>query len=300
MRPAVTALPSVIPSGRKGRNDMSAHESKSFIADLHVHSLYSHDCDAALADICTAAVEKQIDLICITDHCDLYPNHQPQEILERREQAFRGIAQAGEQDTRVEILNGVELGGSFIMPDLAQRVIDDLPYDMIIGSVHGIMFRGERRSTSKFDFGSVDEETMLAYLDGYMDAAVCMAENMDVDVLAHLTYIFRYINGKYGKNLDWHIQQKKLERVLSAMIQRKIALEINTSCVGSTYDVWLPNQEILEMYIQMGGRLFTLGSDAHKPEKIGTGFADVKAFLRQKGIDSLVYYKQRKPRFYGI
>ena len=119
-------------------------------------------------------------------------------------------------------------------------------------------------------------------------------------MLAHLTYIFRYINGKYEKNLDWRIQEEKILRVLRTIIQRNIALEINTSCIGSSYDEWLPNKEILDMYIQMGGRLFTLGSDAHKAEKIGTGFAEVKAYLRQKGIDTLVYYKQRKPQFYKI
>ena len=77
-------------------------------------------------------------------------------------------------------------------------------------------------------------------------------------------------------------------------------MEINTSCVGSFYDEWLPAKEIVELYIAMGGRLFTLGSDAHKSEKIGNGFEDVKDYLRQKGIDTLVYYKQRKPQFYKI
>lgn len=297
MRSAVTALPSVTPFGRKERKKM---KKDVFAADTHVHSEYSHDSESKISAIYAAALEKSLDVVCITDHCDLYPTHQAQQVLERRRQAFAGIAKAAEDCTQVEILNGVELGGGFIMPELAQQVIDDLPYDMIIGSVHGIMFRGERCSTSKFDFGSVDEETMLEYLDGYMDAAIYMAENLDVDVMAHLTYIFRYINGKYGKNLDWRIQEDKIRQVLHALIQREIALEINTSCVGGAYDEWLPNKEVIDMYIQMGGRLFTLGSDAHKPEKIGTGFTDVKAFLRQKGIDSLVYYKQRKPQFYGI
>ena len=155
-------------------------------------------------------------------------------------------------------------------------------------------------STSKFDFGGVDEGTMLEYLNGYMDAAIYIAEKMDVDVLAHLTYIFRYINGKYKKNLDWHILEEKIRRIFRVLIKRNIALEINTSCVGSFYDEWLPARDIVELYMEMGGRMFTLGSDAHKSEKIGNGFEAVKDFLRQKGIDTLVYYKQRKPQFYKI
>lgn len=275
-------------------------ERKLFVADTHIHSAYSQDSDCPVSAIYASARQKNVDLVCITDHCDLYPDHHTQEILDYRAQVYGGIRDTVRDYTDVEVLIGVELGGGFLRPELAQQVIDSQPYDVIIGSVHGIMFRGERKSTSKFDFGSVDEKAMLEYLDGYLDAAIYIAEKLDVDVMAHLTYIFRYINGKYGKNLDWRIQEEKIRRILQTIIQREIALEINTSCVGSSYDEWLPNKEVIDMYIQMGGRLFTLGSDAHKAEKIGTGFAQVKAYLRQKGIDTLVYYKQRKPQFYKI
>jgi histidinol-phosphatase (PHP family) len=70
--------------------------------------------------------------------------------------------------------------------------------------------------------------------------------------------------------------------------------------VGSFYDEWLPAKEIVDLYIAMGGRLFTLGSDAHKSEKIGNGFEAVKAYLRQKGIHHLMYYKNRVPHQYSI
>ena len=278
---------------------MAAKERKLQI-DTHIHSEYSHDSTCAVSQIYQTAREKKMDVVCITDHCDLYPAHQTQEILDYRMQVFRGISETIKDYKDVEILIGVELGGGFIRPELAQQVIDSQPYDVIIGSVHGIMFRGERMSTSKFDFGGVDEAAMMEYLDGYMDASIYVAEEMDVDVLAHLTYIFRYINGKYKKNLDWHILEEKIRRIFRVLIKRNIALEINTSCVGSFYDEWLPARDIVELYIQMGGSLITLGSDAHKSEKIGTGLEDVKAYLRQKGIDTLVYYKQRKPQFYKI
>ena len=192
------------------------------------------------------------------------------------------------------------LGGGFIAPALAQAVVDSQNYDVVIGSVHGIMFRGERKSTSKFDFGAADEAAMLEYLDGYMDAVVFIAEKLDVDVLAHLTYILRYINGKYKRNLDWRIQEEKIRRIFRAIIERGIALEINTSCVGSFYDEWLPARELVDLYIEMGGRLFTLGSDAHKSEKIGQGFEAVKTHLREKGIAQLVYFKNRVAHPYAI
>lgn len=275
-------------------------EERKWQADIHIHSAYSHDCATPVSEICRAAVEKNIDLVCITDHCDIYPGHDARQLVDYRKQVAEGIKQSIQGIEGVEVLTGVELGGGFIEPEIAKAVIGAVPYDVVIGSAHGIMFRGQRMSTSKFDFGSVDEAAMMEYLDGYMEAAAYIAEQLDVDVLAHLTYILRYINGKYRKNVDWHIFEDKIRRVFRALIARNIALEINTSCVGSSYDEWLPAKDILDIYIEMGGRMITLGSDAHKSEKIGTGFEEVKAWLRQKGIQHLLYYKNRIPCAYEI
>ena len=273
---------------------------RKFLADIHIHSEYSHDSTCPVSDIYKAAQEKGVDLVCITDHCDLYAESDSRELVKLRRQIVRDIAKSIPGDGAVEVLIGVELGGGFIQPELAGILVDSIPFDVVIGSVHGILFRGERKSTSKFDFGAADEAAMLEYLDGYMDAAVYIAEQMDVDVLAHLTYILRYINGKYKRNVDWRIQKEKICRIFRALIERNIALEINTSCVGSFYDEWLPAKEIIDLYIKMGGRLFTLGSDAHKGEKIAHGFDAVKDYLREKGITHLVYYKNRIPHKYSI
>lgn len=275
-------------------------EDRKFLADIHMHSEYSHDCVTPVAEICEAALEKKLDLICITDHCDLYSDENWQAVLDERKKTVDGINKVIPNYPDLEVLVGVELGAGFIFPELAQAVIDSQPYDVVIGSVHGIIFRGERKSTSKFDFGAVDEAAMLEYLDSYMDAAIYIAEKLDIDVLAHMTYYLRYTNGKYHKNLDWRIHEDKIRRIFRTIIARGIALEINTSCVGSAYDEWIPGKEVIDLYLEMGGRLFTLGSDAHKSHKIGTGFEDVKNYLREKGIDRLVYFKKRVAQEYRI
>lgn len=275
-------------------------EDRNFLADIHIHSEYSPDSVCPVAQICESALQKKLDLICITDHCDLYSDENPREILEYRKKVLDGITETAQNYQGVQTLIGVELGGGFIFPELAQAVVDSQPFDVVIGSVHGIIFRGERKSTSKFDFSAVDEETMLEYLDCYMDAAIYIAEKLDIDVLGHLTYYLRYTNGKYHRNLDWRIHEDKIRRIFRAIIARNIALEINTSCVGSFYDEWIPCKDVIDLYLDMGGRLFTLGSDAHKSERIARGFEDVKNYLREKGVDRLVYYKNRVAHAYSI
>ena len=275
-------------------------KARSFRADVHIHSEYSHDSVCSVSDIIQAGKEKQMDVLCITDHCDLHYGLTATELLESRKQIVMNIARSAAECKEIKILTGIELGGGFFMPEIAQSLTDSQLFDMVIGSVHSILFRGERTSTGKFDFGSADEKTMLEFFDSYMDATVYVAENLDIDVLGHLTYIFRHINGKYQKNLDWRIQEDKIRRIFRALIARNIALEINTSCLGSFYDEWMPAKEIVDVYIEMGGTLFTLGSDAHISEKIGNGFEVVRTYLRQKGISDLVYFEKRIPHKYKI
>ena len=279
---------------------MENKKDAAFLADIHLHSEYSHDSVCPVANICQAALEQQLDLVCITDHCDLYSDENSEAVLQDRRNAYEGVRRVAKNYSGVEVLVGVELGAGFIFPALAQRIISEIPFDMVIGSVHGIMFRGQRVSTSKCDFSALDEAALMEYLNCHMDATVYIAEKLDVDVLGHLTYIFRYINGKYKMNFDWRILEDKIKRIFRALIDRGIALEINTSCVGSSYNEWLPSKDLIDLYIAMGGRLFTLGSDDHKAQKLCNGFAEVKAYLKEQGIENLVYYKNRTPHYYSI
>lgn len=273
---------------------------RGFRADIHMHSEYSQDSDCPVSEIRSAALEKGFDLVCITDHCDIHPGHDEASLLEYRKQTVAGIRKIADSTAAPEVLVGVEVGGGFFEPELAARMVAAEDYDVVIGSVHGILFRGKRQSTSKCDFGQMEEAAMLEYLDGYLDSVLYIAEKLDVDVLAHLTYILRYINGKYGWNVDWRIQEDKIRQILSAIIQRGIPLEINTSCRGGAYDEWLPAREIVDMYLDMGGYLFTFGSDAHVSRRIGSYYDEVTDYLRSKGIRYLIYFKGRIAHQYGI
>ena len=44
----------------------------------------------------------------------------------------------------------------------------------------------------------------------------------------------------------------------------------------------------MEKYYSMGGRLVTLGSDAHTPENVGRGIAEAIEELKKIGFDSVV------------
>ena len=272
---------------------------RGFRADVHMHSEYSQDSTCPISEICAVARDRDFDLVCITDHCDIRPGHDAVSLLAYRKQTVAGIREKA-KNADLQVLVGVELGGGFLEPALADRMVAAEDYDSVIGSVHGIMFRGVRQSTANCDFGQMDMQTTLAYFDGYLDAMLYVAEKLDVDILAHLTYMLRYLNGKYKLDVDWRIREDGIRQILSSIIQRGIPLEINTSCRGGVYDEWLPAKEIVDLYLEMGGYLFTFGSDAHVSKRIGSYYDEVADYLRSKGVRYMIYFQKRLAHQYSI
>lgn len=271
-----------------------------FWADTHVHSHFSQDSESALSDICRAAKEKYIGTICITDHADVKPTSNMQQLMQTRKDVFREVSDAKNSD--VELLLGIELacGGFYpetaIFDEVAKTLLSIGHYDCVIGSVHSVGTIG----TARHDYSAMSQQELIAFMSRYFDAVLAMLEYGKPDILAHLTYPFRYINGKYGRNLDWHHLETKIREIYAKLIQNGVALEINTSSLGTCYDSFMPEEDMVKMYLEMGGCFLTLGSDAHKPENLGKGFAQAIQFLKTLDVKELYYVKNRQLHSYEI
>ena len=269
-------------------------EYDGFLADTHVHSRFSQDSESQFSDICRAAQEKKIGVVCITDHADVKPVSDLQRMMQTRQEVFRAVTEQSCEG--VDLLVGIELACGGFYPDhtIFERVENTLltigHYDCVIGSVHSV----GATSTARNDYSAMTQAELVGYMDRYLDAAMAMVEYGHPDILAHLTYPLRYINGKFGRNLDWQLLEPKIRQVLETVIRKGVALEINTSCLGTDYDSLLPNEQILQMYLQLGGQYLTLGSDAHKPENLGKGFTQTIQRLKQLQVERLYYVKNRQ------
>jgi histidinol-phosphatase (PHP family) len=114
------------------------------------------------------------------------------------------------------------------------------------------------------------------------------------DILAHLDYPIRKLRGKIP-NTSMLAYRDLIEPVLELLVQKNIALEINTR---GTYD-WQnrvgPEDWVLERYRELGGKYVTIGSDAHVTKYVGAGFTEAVAALKRTGFDSYTIYKDRCP-----
>ena len=93
--------------------------------------------------------------------------------------------------------------------------------------------------------------------------------------------------------------KEKIDKILGIIIEKEIALEINTSSYEALND-FMPTKEIIEKYFNMGGRLLTVGSDAHVTQNASVNFEKAIEFIKKTGFEYLYYFKERKPIKYKI
>ena len=87
----------------------------------------------------------------------------------------------------------------------------------------------------------------------------------------------------------------KIKQIIKYIIDRGIAMEVNTSGIGSSYSVLLPDIEFIKLYRDMGGYLITLGSDAHTEPKAANAFPETLSLLKNLGFKHIYYFEKRIP-----
>jgi histidinol-phosphatase (PHP family) len=80
------------------------------------------------------------------------------------------------------------------------------------------------------------------------------------------------------------------------MINRNLALEVNTGGLRKASQNLMPDALILEWYAGMGGKRLTLGSDAHNVDQVGLQLDTALKAIHQAGFSHLTQFKGRKGR----
>ena len=113
---------------------------------------------------------------------------------------------------------------------------------------------------------------IAALFDRVLDETLELLDFDGIHVLTHLTYLHRYVR-RVGRDLDFSAFTEKLAHVFEKTVQKGVALELNTSTVLEE-GISMPTPALLSLYRRCGGRLISVGSDAHVPQKVAQGFAN--------------------------
>ncbi|MBR3870919.1 MAG: PHP domain-containing protein [Clostridia bacterium] len=260
------------------------------LADMHTHSRYSHDSVCEIEDMLLAQREKGAAVFAVTDHfdCHSFERYDIYTPIQNAEQTVRQLNEKYGENPLT--LAGIEIGEASFYPEVYAKMRNLANYDVIIGSVH--LVRNE--VVARTDFSVFSADAVTEYMNEYFDDLFVMADTIDIDVVAHLTFPLKYINGKYNIGFDIGLCKGKIEKVLSKIIEKGIALEVNTSSYSVLGD-FMPPKDILKTYYDMGGHLITLGSDAHVAEKASNHFDKAVEVIKEIGFKNVYYYRSRKP-----
>lgn len=258
------------------------------IADQHTHSSFSTDSTEPLIEMAGSAAEKGLRTICLTEHLDYdYPGGEFQLDTEAYRAELMRVKE--ELTDKVEVLFGVELG---VMDYLAPRLNEfaaawDL--DFIIGSSHLVGGKDPYYPEYFEELGS--KNGILRYFESIL-ANIRAFDNFDV--YGHLDYVVRYSPENRYEPLDY---REIIDEILKVLISLGKGIEVNTAGIASRMGYPHPNAFILRRYKELGGKIVTVGSDAHDRTRVAADFDKAQAALEAAGYDRYAVFRHRLAEF---
>lgn len=266
------------------------------IADYHVHSDFSGDSQAPMEQMIERAIQLGLKKICFTDHMDYdILNESDTSFVFDPEEYVKKLHQLKEHYHRqISILIGIELGLQPQLADQLSALMKSYPFDFAIGSSH-VVNRVDPYFPVYWE-GRTMEEGIRMYFQGIIDNC---KQFQDFNIYGHLDYVIRYANRNSEKKADYSYSDYAdlLDEALKIIIHHGKGIEVNTA--GLKYGLGYPHPktEVLKRYLELGGELITLGSDAHKPEHLCYDFHLMPDYLKDLGFRYYATFENGKPAY---
>ncbi len=279
------------------------------IIDCHTHSRNSFDADNdTVIERCERAIQLGLDAMAITDHCEVNRYFDKEHYTIDFEQkyddyGFKSAFEASMDETdaakdlfngKFNLICGLELGQPLSDLDVTEKILSDKRLDFVIASMH------ELPKHDDFAFIEYSEKNVSMLLEKNFNEILKIAQWGKYDVLGHITYALRYIQGEQGIQVDMSPYRDIIAEIFKAVIQNGKGIEINTSGLRQKYGDTFPSLEYVKLYRELGGEIITVGSDCHKTADLAKGTAEGIQLAKQAGFDKIAYFINRKPYFLNI
>lgn len=281
------------------------------LLDCHTHTHNSPDADnKSVADLCRRAVELGLDTLAVTDHCEAnrfysmeYYNAVPQpdneyDTYDFRDYFLESMAENTEAKElfrgKLNVVCGIELGQATRDLKAADEILADKRLDFIIGSMHEI--------PNHLDFAFLDysKENIPLLLDEYFNEIYKLCQWGKFDVLGHLTYTLRYIEGEYGFMTDMSPYNEIIAESFRLIAEKGKGIEINTSGLRQKYKKTFPTLEYVKLFRDLGGEIISVGSDSHTPDDLAKGIRDGLEIASAAGFKNVCRFEKHEPVFMPI
>jgi len=266
----------------------------SIITDHHVHTQFSGDCDTPIEDIVKRAIKLGLKEVMFTDHQDFdYPNDEICFEINFEEYVEK-IKRLREKYKEIKVLMGIEIGYQPKLNHKINNLLNSHPFDFVICSIHAC--NGIELDKGDLLKGKTQKE---GYREYFETLKYCVENFHNCDVYGHLDFIVRYGNFE-NKTLRYDDYKYIIDEILRSIINNGKGIEVNTSGLRYNLNSMHPNKEILKRYFELGGKIVTLGSDAHMVKDICSDFNIAIKNLKEIGFKEVTIFKNRKPSFIKI
>jgi histidinol-phosphatase (PHP family) len=251
------------------------------LVDYHTHSLLS-DGSGCYEEMVLTAIEKGLDEIGFSDHVSLKPVTWAMQDIDLPVMTRQILKIRERFGHLINIRYGIEMD-YFPGKEMAiSRIIESLPLDYVIGSVHFIddwNFDGDRSFYGKWS----NDELYHTYFDLVQKAA----KSGLFDILGHVDLIKKFA---IYPETD---QTSLLEETAAIIARSDVVIEVNTAGLDKPCNEFYPGQHLLEI-LHANEVPVTLSSDAHHPAQIARHYEQALRQLRNTGYHQIMKFNNRK------
>lgn len=263
--------------------------------DQHIHTEYSEDSKEKITRYVERAIEKGCEYVVMTDHLDFDVASSGHtwlaDFVKQREEINELQKVYGD---KIKILQGIELGYKDAYFDEIKRYSELLPYDIVNLSIHDVLDIDFYYDEAFIKHGS--KEMVSLYLEQYKKA---VKSDIDYNVVCHIDYAFKSAI-RTDKNLRFSMFEEDIKEIMSTIISREKAYEINTKVLE--FIPWDIEhlRYVLRLYKSLGGTDLTMSSDAHEVDRYMSSFDKYRKIIKEEGFDKLCYFVNKKKHYYCI
>lgn len=284
--------------------------------DYHIHTEFSDDSREPMENQIERAIGLGLEEICFTDHVDYgikkdweegniewrrgdgmsYDASKADPLANVNYQEYFGklLRMKETYRDRIRIRQGLEFGiqtGTIPQYEkLWERYEKQLDFALL--SMHQV--DNKEFWNQEFQNGKTQKEYNLAY---YQEILKVMRQFKHYSVLAHLDLIIRY-----DKNGVFPFKEVRdiIAEILKTAIEDRKGIEINTSSWHYGLSDTQPSREILQLYRDLGGRIITIGSDAHTTRYLGDHIKEAQEILKGIGFTEICTFDHMNPLFHRL
>ena len=250
------------------------------LVDYHMHSLLS-DGKNTYEEMIKQAISLGLDEIGFSDHVCIKPVDWAISMVDLPVMTRQILELKERFADQITIRYGIEMDYFPGREDEIREVINGLPLDYVIGSVHFIDDWNFDTDKSLYGKWSNDEVYRM-----YYEIVQKMASSGLFDTVGHLDIIKKF---RIYPETD---QTQLIEDTLKIIKENNLVVELNTGGLDRPCAEYTPSPKIIERCYHHHIPL-TISSDAHKIGQIARHYASAIELLKRIGVEEIVKYENR-------